>query len=137
MSDVARTPAVVQRYPAISRALLLSASEQLRNMASSRSSSIPCRRRVATRSVASPPNPSKAASRTLIPDRPESEAVMTVLTRNQALGVIRRAYGPDRAESLAERLPAQIDTEDPADHKLLFELGLTRERLVEALGAEW
>jgi xanthine dehydrogenase YagS FAD-binding subunit len=34
MTDVARTPAVVQRYPAISRALLLSASEQLRNMAS-------------------------------------------------------------------------------------------------------
>jgi xanthine dehydrogenase YagS FAD-binding subunit len=34
MSDVARTPSVVQRYPAISRALLQSASEQLRNMAS-------------------------------------------------------------------------------------------------------
>jgi xanthine dehydrogenase YagS FAD-binding subunit len=34
MSDVARSPSVVQRYPAISRALLLSASEQLRNMAS-------------------------------------------------------------------------------------------------------
>jgi xanthine dehydrogenase YagS FAD-binding subunit len=34
MTDVARTPAVVQRYPAISRALLLGASEQLRNMAS-------------------------------------------------------------------------------------------------------
>jgi xanthine dehydrogenase YagS FAD-binding subunit len=34
MSDVARTPGVAERYPAISRALLLSASEQLRNMAS-------------------------------------------------------------------------------------------------------
>src|SRR4051812_28068105 len=34
MSDVARTPAVMERYPAISRALLLGASEQLRNMAS-------------------------------------------------------------------------------------------------------
>jgi xanthine dehydrogenase YagS FAD-binding subunit len=34
MSDVARTPGVVERYPAVSRALLLSASEQLRNMAS-------------------------------------------------------------------------------------------------------
>jgi xanthine dehydrogenase YagS FAD-binding subunit len=34
MSDVARTPAVQERYPAISRALLLGASEQLRNMAS-------------------------------------------------------------------------------------------------------
>ena len=34
MSDVARAPVVVQRYPAISQALLLGASEQLRNMAS-------------------------------------------------------------------------------------------------------
>jgi xanthine dehydrogenase YagS FAD-binding subunit len=34
MSDVARTPAVKERYPAISRSLLLGASEQLRNMAS-------------------------------------------------------------------------------------------------------
>ncbi len=34
MNDVARTPSVVRRYPAISRALLLGASEQLRNMAS-------------------------------------------------------------------------------------------------------
>jgi xanthine dehydrogenase YagS FAD-binding subunit len=34
MSDVARTPSVASRYPAISRALLLSASAQLRNMAS-------------------------------------------------------------------------------------------------------
>ena len=34
MSDVARTPAVMERYPAVSQALLLGASEQLRNMAS-------------------------------------------------------------------------------------------------------
>jgi xanthine dehydrogenase YagS FAD-binding subunit len=34
MTDVARTPRVAERYPAISRALLLGASEQLRNMAS-------------------------------------------------------------------------------------------------------
>jgi xanthine dehydrogenase YagS FAD-binding subunit len=34
MSEVARTPAVVERFPAISQALRLSASEQLRNMAS-------------------------------------------------------------------------------------------------------
>jgi xanthine dehydrogenase YagS FAD-binding subunit len=34
MSDVARAPGVVERYPAISRALLLGASQQLRNMAS-------------------------------------------------------------------------------------------------------
>ena len=34
MSDVARDPAVVERFPAISQALLLGASQQLRNMAS-------------------------------------------------------------------------------------------------------
>jgi xanthine dehydrogenase YagS FAD-binding subunit len=34
MTDVARAPGVVERYPAISEALLLGASEQLRNMAS-------------------------------------------------------------------------------------------------------
>ena len=34
MTDVARDPAVVERFPAISQALLLGASEQLRNMAS-------------------------------------------------------------------------------------------------------
>jgi xanthine dehydrogenase YagS FAD-binding subunit len=34
MSDVARAPQVVRRYPAVSQALLLGASEQLRNMAS-------------------------------------------------------------------------------------------------------
>jgi xanthine dehydrogenase YagS FAD-binding subunit len=34
MSDVAREPGVVERFPAISQALLLSASQQLRNMAS-------------------------------------------------------------------------------------------------------
>ena len=34
MTDVARTPAVAERFPAIAEALLLGASEQLRNMAS-------------------------------------------------------------------------------------------------------
>lgn len=34
MNDVARAPVVMNRYPALSRALLLGASEQLRNMAS-------------------------------------------------------------------------------------------------------
>jgi xanthine dehydrogenase YagS FAD-binding subunit len=34
MSDVARTPIIEQRFPAVSEALLLGASEQLRNMAS-------------------------------------------------------------------------------------------------------
>jgi hypothetical protein len=62
---------------------------------------------------------------------------MTVIRKTQALVVIRRAFGPDVAEDLAERLPERIDLEDPADHALLFRLGLTRERLFEALGAEW
>jgi hypothetical protein len=62
---------------------------------------------------------------------------MAILTKNQALRVIRRAYGPDRAESLAERLPERVDLENPAHHELLFELGLTRDRLFQALGAEW
>jgi xanthine dehydrogenase YagS FAD-binding subunit len=34
MSDMARSPVVMERYPAVSQALLLGASEQLRNMAS-------------------------------------------------------------------------------------------------------
>ena len=34
MNDVARTPIIAERYPAVSQALLLGASEQLRNMAS-------------------------------------------------------------------------------------------------------
>ena len=67
----------------------------------------------------------------------EREAMMTILTKNQALGVIRRAYGSDRAESLADRLPERVDLENPADRELLGQLGLTRERLFQALGAEW
>ena len=62
---------------------------------------------------------------------------MAIYTRTQALGIIRRAYGPDVAESLTERLPERIDLENPVDRQLLFQLGLTRERLSEALGAEW
>src|SRR4051794_23952157 len=34
MSDAARAPSVIERYPAVSESLLLGASEQLRNMAS-------------------------------------------------------------------------------------------------------
>src|ERR1700748_2811442 len=34
MSDVARTPSIKERFPAVSQALFLGASEQLRNMAS-------------------------------------------------------------------------------------------------------
>lgn len=61
---------------------------------------------------------------------------MTVITKAHALRVIRRVYGHDHAEALAERLPDRIDLDDAADTKLLFELGLTRDRLFSALGAE-
>ena len=39
-------------------------------------------------------------------------------------------------EPLAQRLPDRIDLDDPADTRLLFELGLTRDRLFSELGAE-
>ena len=61
---------------------------------------------------------------------------MTVITKAHALKVIRRVYGPDHAESLANRLPDRIDLDDPADTEHLFELGLTRDRLFGDLGAE-
>jgi hypothetical protein len=61
---------------------------------------------------------------------------MTVITKTHALRVIRRAYGPDHAESLEERLPDRIDLDNAADRRLLFELGLTPDRLFSALGGE-
>jgi hypothetical protein len=61
---------------------------------------------------------------------------MTVLTKTEALGIIRRAYGTPRAESLADRLPDRIDLDNEADIELLVELGLTRDRLFGALGGE-
>jgi hypothetical protein len=61
---------------------------------------------------------------------------MTVITKTRALNVIRRVYGPDHAESLAERLPERIDLDNAADTELLFELGITRDRLFSELGAE-
>jgi hypothetical protein len=61
---------------------------------------------------------------------------MTVLTKLQALQVIRRAYGPDAAHALAKRLPDRINLEDPAHLDLLARLGVTRDRLFDALGAE-
>jgi hypothetical protein len=61
---------------------------------------------------------------------------MAILTKIQALGIIRRAYGSDVAKSLAGRLPDRIDLDDAADAELLFRLGLTRDRLVNALGSE-
>lgn len=61
---------------------------------------------------------------------------MTVYTKPQALGVIRRAFGPDIAESVADRLPDRINPDNAADAELLFELGLSRDRLLDALGGE-
>ena len=61
---------------------------------------------------------------------------MAVVTKIHVLTVARRAYGPDYAESLAERLPDRINLDEPADRRLLFELGLTPDRLFNALGAE-
>jgi hypothetical protein len=59
-----------------------------------------------------------------------------LLTKTEALTIIRRAYGPSHAESLADRLPDRIDLDDEADVELLLELGLTRDGLVGALGGE-
>jgi hypothetical protein len=61
---------------------------------------------------------------------------MAVLTKIQALRVIRRAYGPDVAQSLANRLPDRIDLDDAAHAELLSRLGITRDRLFNALGGE-
>jgi len=61
---------------------------------------------------------------------------MAVLSKPQALVVIRHAFGPDVAESMADQLPDQIDPDDPADAALLAKLGLTRERLLDALGGD-
>jgi hypothetical protein len=61
---------------------------------------------------------------------------MAVITKTHALRIIRRAYGPDFAESVAERLPDRIDLDNPADTEALFRLGLSRDRLFSALGGE-
>lgn len=61
---------------------------------------------------------------------------MAVLEKARALAVVRRAYGVDVADSIAERLPDRIDLDSPADTELLFQLGLTRDRLFNALGGE-
>ena len=61
---------------------------------------------------------------------------MTVITKSHVLRIIRRAYGPDHAEALAGRLPDRIDLADPADTRLLSELGRTPDRLFDALDAE-
>jgi hypothetical protein len=59
-----------------------------------------------------------------------------ILTRTQALAIIRRAYGPDVAESLADRLPKHLDLDHPPHAELLRRLGVTRDGLFNALGAE-
>jgi hypothetical protein len=61
---------------------------------------------------------------------------MTAITKARALQVVRRAYGPDRAESLAGRLPDWIDLDNAAHVRLLSELGLTPDGLFNELGAE-
>ena len=61
---------------------------------------------------------------------------MTILTKTHVLTVARRAYGADYAESLTERLPDRVDLDDGADTELLFQLGLTPDRLASALGGE-
>jgi hypothetical protein len=61
---------------------------------------------------------------------------MAVLTKTHVLTVARRVYGPEYAESLAGRLPERLDLDNDADAALLFELGLTPDRLFNALGGE-
>ncbi|MCO8269939.1 hypothetical protein M1L60_04955 [Actinoplanes sp. TRM 88003] len=62
---------------------------------------------------------------------------MAVITKTHALTVLRRAYGPDYAESVKGRLPDRIDLDEPKDTAMLYELGLTPDRLVSALGGEY
>ncbi|MEV4318192.1 hypothetical protein [Actinocrispum sp. NPDC049592] len=61
---------------------------------------------------------------------------MTVISKALALQAIRRAYGPDFAESLAEHLPDRIDTHDAGDLARMADLGLTADGIFDALGAE-
>ena len=61
---------------------------------------------------------------------------MTVITRTEALTIIRRAYGPAHAEAVADRLPERIDLDSEADNQLLLKLGLTRGGFFSALGGE-
>jgi hypothetical protein len=61
---------------------------------------------------------------------------MKIITKAHALQVLRRAYGAERAESLAAGLPDQFDLDNAADAELLFQLGLSPDRLASALGGE-
>jgi hypothetical protein len=62
--------------------------------------------------------------------------MMAMLTKAEALVIIRRAYGPDLADSVAGKLPEQFDPDDDADAEMLGSLGLTRDGLADALGGE-
>ncbi|MDY7085573.1 MAG: hypothetical protein SYR96_10745 [Actinomycetota bacterium] len=62
---------------------------------------------------------------------------MPTVTRTHVLNVARRAFGPDFAESVRERLPDRLDLQNPADTRILYELGLTPDRLISALGGEY
>jgi hypothetical protein len=59
---------------------------------------------------------------------------MTVLTKAQVLAVIRRARGPQAAESVAEQIPETLDTDDPKALELLSHLGFTRDQIFSDLG---
>ena len=61
---------------------------------------------------------------------------MLILSRAQLLQVIGRAYGPELADALAPQLPKQVDLDQPSDAELLYRLGVTCDRLFNALGAE-
>jgi hypothetical protein len=61
---------------------------------------------------------------------------MAVITKTHALRVLRRAYGPGHADALAADLPERLDLANPADTALLHRLGLTPDRLADALGGE-
>ena len=61
---------------------------------------------------------------------------MAVYTKAEALVIIRRAYGPELAESIREKLPERLDPETDADADLLMRLGITRDGLANALGGE-
>ena len=62
---------------------------------------------------------------------------MAVITKTHALNVIRRAYGPDYAESIKDQLPDRLDMQNPGDTAILYKLGLTPDRLISALGGEY
>jgi hypothetical protein len=61
---------------------------------------------------------------------------MDVLSQKQALAVIRRVYGDDLARAVVSQLPKMLNLDDPAHLEVLFRLGIDRDRLFNALGAE-